>query len=282
MPKYLVAGRTIAITGGTGGLATALARALRDRGANIALLDLDEAAARSAAASLGPETVACGWAADVTDLPAMETALDRVVEHFGRLDVIIANAGVGGTVQLMAELEPTVWHTMLDVNLTGVFNTFRSAYPHIEKTGGYMLATSSLGAFVHNPLQGPYNATKAAVWALCNSWRQEVKHRGVAVGSLHPTFFKTPMTDETAADPAGGRLWNNYSGLFAMISIDVVVARAISGIERRAAHVVAPRSRAISAFAPGLLQSIVTRFGYPGTTIQESIDLIHQRVARRN
>lgn len=280
MNRYEIAGRTIVITGGTGGFAAALSQALRDRGANIALLDLDADAVEKAARRLGGSGVARGWQADVTDRDGLNAVFDRVAEHFGRIDIVIANAGVGGTVQFMADMDPKLWDGMVQVNLTGVFNTFRAAYPHIEARKGYMLATSSLAAFAHNPLHGPYNATKAGVWAMCGAWRLEVAHRGVAVGSLHPTFFKTPMTDVAAADPAGGRLWNNYSGLFAMTSIDVVIKRAIWAIEHRASHVVAPRSMQIAAIAPGLFQSIINNFGYPGQTVQESIALIRQRATK--
>ncbi|MFB7028059.1 MULTISPECIES: SDR family NAD(P)-dependent oxidoreductase [unclassified Streptomyces] len=94
MPRYHLAGRTLLITGSTGGLGTALARALRDRGAHLALLDLDGDLAQRRAADLGPETVARGWAADVRDLDCLRVAADAAADHFGRLDVVVANAGV--------------------------------------------------------------------------------------------------------------------------------------------------------------------------------------------
>ncbi|MFF2083989.1 SDR family NAD(P)-dependent oxidoreductase [Nocardia sp. NPDC058176] len=136
MTHYNLNGRTVVLTGSTGGLGTALATALRQRGANLALLDLDEQGVRDQAAALGPETVA-----------------------------------------------------------------------RVTARRGYLLAISSMAAFVHSPLQGAYCASKAGVWALCDSTRLELRNLGVGVGSAHPTFFRTPMMDAVQTDPAGTRLW---------------------------------------------------------------------------
>lgn len=94
MPKCNLAGRTVVITGSTGGLGTALAQALRDRGANLALLDLNQESVDTQAAKLGPETVVRGWTADVGDLTALERAMRAAAKHFGRVDIVIANAGI--------------------------------------------------------------------------------------------------------------------------------------------------------------------------------------------
>jgi NAD(P)-dependent dehydrogenase (short-subunit alcohol dehydrogenase family) len=275
MPRYDLAGRTVAITGGTGGFARALAPALRQRGANVALLDLDADRAIDAAASAGPPAAVRGWAADVRRLDQLEPVLAEVAEHFGRLDVVIANAGLGDVGVLLAEDDPQHWDRMIDINLNGVYRTFRAAIPHISKTKGYLLATSSMAAFVHNPLQGAYTASKAGVWALCDTWRLEVRHTGVAVGSLHPSFFQTPMVDAMHTNPAITRLWGgNGGGMWKMTDIDVVVRQAVRGIERRAAHIVAPRSLAVSAVAPGFAQAIVERIGLRGNTIADAVALV--------
>jgi NAD(P)-dependent dehydrogenase (short-subunit alcohol dehydrogenase family) len=275
MPRYDLAGRTVAITGGTGGFARALAPALRQRGANVALLDLDADQAIDAAASVGPPAAARGWAVDVRRLDQLEHVLADVAEHFGRLDVVIANAGLGDVGVLLAEDDPQHWDRMVDINLNGVYRTFRAALPHISKTKGYLLATSSMAAFVHNPLQGAYTASKAGVWALCDTWRLEVRHTGVGVGSLHPSFFKTPMVDAMHTNPAITRLWGgNGKGMWKMTDIDVVVRQAVRGIERRAAHIVAPRSLAVSAVAPGFVQAVVERIGLRGNTIADAVALV--------
>ncbi|MBC2641928.1 SDR family NAD(P)-dependent oxidoreductase [Rhodococcus wratislaviensis] len=259
MPRYPLTGRTVAITGSTGGLGTALAAALRACGANLALLDLDADLAGAQASSLGSTTVARGWRADVRDLSSLEATLTEAAEHFGRLDVVIAGAGID-TMAPMATLDPAGFERVIDINLTGVWRTFRAALPHVSAHGGYLLAISSLAAFGHSPLQGSYTASKAGVWAMCDSIRLEVRHLGVGVGSAHPTFFRTTLMDDVVADPAGQELWGgNEKGLFKMIPIETVVDAILAGIEKRAKVIVAPRANMLMAKFPGLLRPVVDR-----------------------
>lgn len=271
MSRYQLAGRTVLITGSTGGLGSAVARALRDRGANLALVDLDADLAQRQASELGPETVARGWSADVRDLDSLQSAVDAAAEHFGRIDVVIANAGVGSMAPLET-IDPAAWERIIDINLNGVWRTFRAALPHVKSERGYMLAVSSMAAFVHSPLNGPYVASKAGVWALCDATRLEVRHHGVGVGSVHPTFFKTPMMDDVHSDPAGNTLWGgNKSGLWKMIPLETVVDAVVRGIERREDLIVPTRTNALAARIPGLVRPFVDRFGFRGTTIPDAM-----------
>ncbi|RSS41857.1 SDR family NAD(P)-dependent oxidoreductase [Streptomyces sp. WAC08241] len=271
MPRYNLAGRTVLLTGSTGGLGTALARSLRERGANLALLDLDGDLARQQAADLGPQTAARGWAADVRDLDSLRSAADDAAAHFGRLDVAIAGAGIASMAPLET-LDPELWERVIDINLSGAWRTFRATLPHVKQTKGYLLAISSMAAFVHSPLNGPYVASKAGLWALCDATRLELRHEKVAVGSAHPTFFKTPMMDDIHTDDAGNTLWGgNRSGLWKMIPLDEVVDAITTGIERRSPMIVAPRSFALAARVPGLIRPLVDRIGFRGTTIPDAI-----------
>lgn len=95
MTRCDLTGRTVVLTGSTGGLGAAPARALRGRGANLALLDLSGEAATAQVRELGGETVARGWHAEVRDLVSLQQAVDEAAEHFGRLDAVIAGAGIG-------------------------------------------------------------------------------------------------------------------------------------------------------------------------------------------
>ena len=209
MSRYDLAGRTVVLTGATGGLGDALATALRERGANLALLDLDGDRARAQAVALGSDAVARGWAVDVRDLDSVQAAVDA--------------------------------------------------------------------AAAHSPLNGPYVASKAGVWALADATRLEVRHHGVAVGSAHPTFFKTPMMDDVHADAAGQKLWGgNEKGLWKMIGPEEVVGAIVAGIEHRSALIVAPESNALVARVPGLIRPFVDRFGFRGNTIPEAITLANE------
>ncbi|WP_020111304.1 SDR family NAD(P)-dependent oxidoreductase [Rhodococcus sp. 114MFTsu3.1] len=273
MIDYNLAGRTVVITGSTGGLGSALATALRSRGANLALLDLDGDAAALQARTLGPASVARGWAVDVTDLDSIQSAIGSAARHFGRIDVVIANAGIAA-VQPLESMDPALWERIIDVNLSGVWRTFKASLPHVVERRGYLLAISSMAAFVHSPLNGPYVASKAGVWALCDATRLELRHHGVGVGSLHPTFFQTPMMDAVQTDPVATTLWGgNRAGLFKMIPLDTVVAAAVTGIENRSDMIVPTRSNALAARIPGLIRPITDRIGFRHNVIPRAVEL---------
>jgi len=271
--KYDVGGRTVAITGASGGLGRALAEALRARKANLALLDLDADTVAEQAERLGGLRVARGWQVDVRDLDSLKVAMREAAEHFGRLDVVIAGAGIGNVIGPLSTTKPAAWERAIDINLNGVWRTFKASAPLVQQQRGHLLAIASMASFVHSPLHGSYTASKAGVWALCDSLRLEFRHLGVTVGSVHPTFFKTPMVDEALADPAALRLWNNFEGLFELVSLETVVNDIVRGIERRSAQVVSPRRMRLTSLAPGLLRPIIDRFGFPRTTVPEAIEL---------
>jgi NAD(P)-dependent dehydrogenase (short-subunit alcohol dehydrogenase family) len=273
MSRYHLSGRTVAITGSTGGLGSAVATALRDRGANVVLLDRDPVALAAQSEVLGGPSVALPITVDVQDLSSLETAMLEATDHFGRLDVVIANAGID-TVGPMSTLDPSAFERVIDINLTGVWRTFRAALPYVEQQRGYLMAISSMAAFVHSPLQASYTASKAGVWAMCDSIRLELRPAGVAVGSVHPTFFATPMMERVHADPAGRALWGgNTGGLWRMIPIEQVVDGIIAGIERRSATVVVPRMNRPVAAAPGLFRRLLERLGFNDQTITSASSL---------
>ena len=188
MTIYNLAGRTVAITGSTGGLGSALAEALRARGANLALLDLDRDSVEKQAGRLGSVGVARGWAVDVRDLSTLDHAMGAAADHFGRIDVVIANAGITPPAAPLWDLKGEDFERTIDINLNGVWRTFRAGVPHVEKTRGYLLAISSMAAFVHGPLNGPYCATKAGVWALADSTRLELRD---AASTLAPPIQRS-------------------------------------------------------------------------------------------
>lgn len=273
MSKYDLQQRVIVITGSTGGFGSALAQALRNKGARLALLDVNQDALRKQAMSLGDESVARAWPANVCDYDGLEQTMSAVATHFGGIDVVIANAGID-TVAPMERLAPEAFDRVIDVNLNGVWRTFKAALPHVKDRRGYLLAISSMAAFVHSPLQASYTASKAGVWAMCDSVRLELRHFGVGVGSVHPTFFRTPMMDDVIGDPAGEVLWEgNQKGLWKMIPLETVVADTIAGIERRADKVVIPKSLALTANAPGFFRRIMERIGYTPERVRRAIEL---------
>jgi NAD(P)-dependent dehydrogenase (short-subunit alcohol dehydrogenase family) len=275
MTHYELAGRTIALTGATGGLGSALAGELRTRGANLALMDLDPDALAVQSARLGGPAVARAYRVDVRELSTLEAAMDRAAADFGRLDVVIAGAGVE-VMSPMALMHPAEFERTIDINLTGVWRTFRAALPHVQSTKGYLLAISSMAAFVHSPLQAPYTASKAGVWAMSDSIRLELRHLGVDVGTIHPTFFSTPMMDRVLANAAGRRLWGGHqNALWKMVPLELVVAETIAAIERRAAMTVVPKRIGAIARAAGFARPLIDRIGWPADTIEQTIELVN-------
>ena len=277
MPRYELAGRTIALTGSTGGLGSALAQALRARGANLALMDLDRKAAEAQAARVGGGSLARAYAVDVRDLPALEHAMQAAADDFGRLDVAVANAGVE-VMSPMALMDPEEWERTVDINLNGVWRTYRAALPHVAKTRGYLLGISSMAAFVHSPLQAPYTSSKAGVWAMSNSVRLEVRHLGVDVGTIHPTFFRTPMMDRVLEDAAGRMLWGGHERVPWKIGRARHRRRRGRGRHRATgANDRHPQGQHRHRPRPGRFRPFVDRFGWRKDQIPRAIDLVARR-----
>lgn len=277
MSTFSLAGRVVVITGSTGGLGSALADKMRARGARLALFDLDLDALGRQVEALGGETHARGWRVDVRSYEDIRAAMDEAAEHFGRIDVVVANAGIE-VVAPMVKTDPKTFDRVIDINLNGVWRTFRAALPHVQRDKGYLLAISSLAAFFHSPLQASYTASKAGVWALCNSVRMELRHLGVGVGSVHPTFVKTAMLANMHADPAGLKLWDgNKSLFFKSITPEMAVEGILRGIERRSEMIVIPSSNNLPVRAPGLFRGVIERFGFKQRNITDAIDLASYR-----
>lgn len=272
MSRFALKDRVIAITGATGGLGRAAAHALRDKGAKLALFDLNSGSLNAMVASLGGAEVAAGWVVDVRSLESLESALNAAASYFGGIDVVIAGAGVSSVVALEHN-DLTAFERTIDINLTGVVRTFRAALPHMKESRGYLLAISSMAAFVHSPLNTAYTASKAGVWAMCDSLRLELRQYGVGVGSFHPTFFHTPMMEEVIDGPCSTLVWNNHQGLWKFVSLEQVIAALVECIEQRRDMVTVPRSNSLVAKAPGLLRRFIERIGFDATRIEDAVRL---------
>jgi NAD(P)-dependent dehydrogenase (short-subunit alcohol dehydrogenase family) len=280
MAHYDLKGRVVAITGSTGGLGSAVAKALIAKGARLALFDLDGAATAAQARALGDDRQAHGWAVDVSSLASLKAAMDETARHFGGIDVTIANAGITA-VESILTADTGRFERVIDVNLNGVWRTFRAALPHVQSRQGYLMAISSMAAFVHSPMQASYAASKAGVWAMCDSIRLELRHLRVGVGSVHPTFFPTPMMDVIHTDPVANRIWRgNKSGIWKMVSLESVVDAIVRGIEAREDMIAVPKQNGLVARMPGLLRKIIERIGFTDDEIAQMIRLAAEPTRR--
>ncbi|WP_174184190.1 mycofactocin-coupled SDR family oxidoreductase [Nocardia barduliensis] len=132
---------------------------------------------------------------DVRDYAALKSALDSGVEQLGRLDVIVANAGIGNEGGQLLDLEENLWDDMIDVNLGGVWKTVKAGAPHLIAggRGGSIVLTSSVGGLKAYPNVGHYVAAKHGVVGLMRTFAVELGHHSIRVNSVHPTHVNTPM-----------------------------------------------------------------------------------------
>ena len=156
-----VNGKVALITGGANGVGAEVARRLHDKGARVVLTDLDEVLLKEVATRLGEDRVLAA-VADVRDLSAMQNAVDKGIERFGGIDIVVANAGIG-TYGSVLQVDPEAFRTLIDVNVVGVFHTVRATLPSVINRRGYVLIVSSGAAYLALPGLAPYNAAKAGV-----------------------------------------------------------------------------------------------------------------------
>jgi len=201
MPSTL-RNQVVLITGAASGIGAATAQALYRRGALPVLVDNDAAGVAATAAAVGG---ALALNADVTSLPACEAAVAAALQRHGRVDIVWANAGMASFGPL-AHTDPAAFRRCIDVNVMGTFNTVRAALPAVLAARGHVAVTASVASFAHAPMMSAYAASKAAVEALCNSWRIELAAHGVSVGIIHPTWVTTPLVTEGALHPSFVRL----------------------------------------------------------------------------
>jgi len=193
-----VNGKVALITGGANGIGAEVARQLHDKGARVVLTDVDEGLLKEVAARIGEDRVLT-VVADVRDLSAMQNAVDKGIERFGGIDIVVANAGIG-TYGSVLQVDPEAFRTLIDVNVVGVFHTVRATLPSVIDRQGYVLIVSSGAAYLAFAGLAPYNASKAGVEHFANALRLEVAHLGVDVGSAHMSWIDTPLVRESKAD----------------------------------------------------------------------------------
>lgn len=204
-----VAGKVAFITGAARGQGRSHAERLAQEGADIIAVDIcgpisanspiapatadDLAQTVDLVKGLGRRIVAAE--VDVRDFGALQAALDSGVEQLGRLDIVVANAGIGNGGQTLDKTSETDWTDMIDVNLSGVWKTVKAAVPHLLSggRGGSIVLTSSVGGLKAYPHTGHYIAAKHGVVGLMRSFAVELGQHGIRVNSVHPTNVNTPM-----------------------------------------------------------------------------------------
>lgn len=186
------------VTGAAGGIGRATVLRLAAEGARVACVDLDgaEDVARAVRAQGGD---AMAFPADVTSFAAMEALGSAVREHWGRIDMAFANAGVPGAGSVLTVTEQH-WASVLAVNLTGVMLTMRAVAPAmIAQAGGSIVATASVAAFQAFESAAAYAASKGGVIALVRQAAADLGRHGIRVNAIAPGMVPTGFLDETIA-----------------------------------------------------------------------------------
>ncbi|MBY8860044.1 mycofactocin-coupled SDR family oxidoreductase [Nocardia sp. CA2R105] len=132
---------------------------------------------------------------DVRDFDALKAAVDSGVEQLGRLDIIVANAGIGNGGDTLDKTSEQDWDTMIGINLSGVWKTAKAGIPHVLSggRGGSIILTSSVGGLKAYPNTGHYIAAKHGVVGLMRAFAVELGQHSIRVNSVHPTNVNTPM-----------------------------------------------------------------------------------------
>ncbi|WP_446044964.1 SDR family oxidoreductase [Streptomyces olivaceus] len=235
MSRVSLQGRVAVVTGAARGVGELLARKLSARGVKVALVGLEPDELKQVAARLHGEGEY--WHADVTDPEAMARVAEEVKERFGRIDIVVANAGVatGGP---FVDSDPESWRRVIEVNLIGSAVTARAFLPALLETRGYLLQIASLAALTPAPMMSAYCASKSGVEAYAHSLRGEVGHRGVKVGVGYLSWTDTDMVRGADQDDVMRELrqrlpWPTNK----TYPLGPAVERLVDGIERRSAHV---------------------------------------------
>lgn len=188
-----LSGKTAIVTGSTRGIGRAVAQALSDSGARVAVVGRDRERASQVASEIGNN--AAGFACDVTDTAQIATLIADVEKEFGGIDILVNNAGVTRD-NLVMRLKDEDWDAVMNANLRGAFAAIRAvSRGMMKKRSGRIINMASVVGLMGNKGQANYAASKAGLIALTKSVAKELGSRGILVNAIAPGFVETEMTD---------------------------------------------------------------------------------------
>ncbi|MBS3945133.1 MAG: 3-oxoacyl-ACP reductase FabG [Melioribacter sp.] len=181
------------VTGGAQGIGKATVIKFIDEGANVVIWDVDDNKGNQLANELSPKGKAVYMKVNVAKFDEVEKAVQSVIAQFGRIDVLVNNAGILRDATL-AKMTPEQWQQVIDVNLTGVFNCTKCVAPFmIEKQYGRIINATSVVGIYGNFGQTNYVATKSGVIGMTKVWARELGRKGINVNAIAPGFIATEM-----------------------------------------------------------------------------------------
>ena len=193
--------KTALITGASKGIGLAIAEALAAAGLNVVLgaRDAGELEARAAEIDARGGGKALSAVIDVRDPVTLETAVDRALSTFGSLDLLVANAGVGGY-RPIDELDSETWHRIIDTNLSGVFNSVKAAIPALKESHGMIVTIGSLAGTNFFPGGAAYNASKFGLLGFSQAIMLDLRDHRIRVSTIMPGSVATGFNDRTVSD----------------------------------------------------------------------------------
>lgn len=201
------AGKVALITGGAAGIGFETARQLQQAGASVVIVDCNKAAAAQAVERLGGDR-AKAVVADVTDRDAMRQAVKTAIAQFGRLDVVVANAGITPQPATLRHCDPADFDKVMAVNVTGVFNSVHAAIDELIRQQGHIVVVASAAAFCPPVAGAAYMISKAAVEQLARALRLELALHKVTVTTAYFGVVDTQLASATLDDDPVGRALN--------------------------------------------------------------------------
>ena len=188
------------ITGGSKGIGFGIAKTLLDNGMRVAITSRNLAAAKEAAALLSNDAArVLALASDVSSLASETKAVKAVTDHFGQLDVLVANAGVGhfAPIESLTEKE---WKSTIDTNLTGVFNSVKASIEALKKSNGYIITIASLAGTNFFENGSAYNASKFGLVGFSQAIMLDLRKYGIKVTTIMPGSVATYFNDHVPND----------------------------------------------------------------------------------
>lgn len=186
--------KVIIITGGAGGIGKETAKLLAKEGAKVVIFDINENRLTEAKKEIEKYGIVEAIKADVTDFKSVSDAVNKVYEKFGKIDVLINNAGITRD-GFLSKMDLEDWNKVIAVNLTGVFNTTKAVVPYmLEREKGNIISISSVVGVYGNIGQTNYAASKAGIIGMTKTWAKELGRKGIRANAVAPGFIKTEMT----------------------------------------------------------------------------------------
>jgi len=278
MARFDINAKVALVTGGARGIGFETAKALAARGASVVILDLDARTAGSAAETLS-STHALGVGADVRDRGAMQHAVARAVEQFGRLDIAVANAGVGPSYVTVRATAIERFDRVIDVNLTGVVNTVRATLPEIVRNSGHLVLVASVYAFQNGAGVASYAMSKAAVEQLGRALRLELVPHGASASVAYFGLIDTDMVHQAIdGDRAVTQLFAVLPKPFTKrLQPDQAGEAIVRGIERRSPRIIRPRLYAGISALRGIVSPLADHQMERDKRVQAAIRAFDQR-----